>query len=183
MSFIVRAVAAFALLGTLGACASGASSEAMTPAGVVSVQASNAFASNVYVAPVEGGQSTNPLWTSEISGQDFGTALQSALADAGMYAPDGDYSLEARLVSVEQPMIGIALTVTTTVEYNLRDANGSIVFSETIATPYTAQFSEAFMAVTRLKLANEGSAEQNISEILSRLRQAGQRIGSVVQTS
>jgi len=42
----------------------------------------------------------------------------------------------------------------------------SIVFQKTIKSPYTATVSDAFVRVERLKLANEGSAKENIYKFL-----------------
>jgi len=45
----------------------------------------------------------------------------------------------------------------------------SVVFDETVITPYTATVDDAFAGVKRLRLANEGSAQKNIEEFLNKL--------------
>ena len=42
----------------------------------------------------------------------------------------------------------------------------SIVFQKTIKSPYTATIGDAFVGMTRLTLANEGSAKENIYKLL-----------------
>jgi len=180
---LVRTLAALLLVGSLGACASGAQSVNMVATGVQPVAANSALASSISIDSVVGGKNTNPLWTSQISNGDFEAALRDSLIAAGLYESIGDYKLEARLISVQQPLIGIALTVTTTVEYTLRRADGTQVFNETIVSPYTAQFSEAAIAMIRLRLANEGSARENISQVIDRLQTESLRLQSAPATS
>jgi hypothetical protein len=43
------------------------------------------------------------------------------------------------------------------------------VFARTIATPYTAKANDAFLAVERLKLANEGAIRTNIARLIEEL--------------
>lgn len=127
---------------------------------------------NLRVSEVEGGEKTNPLWTSEIDGADFRTALEKSLGNAGLLS-QGDkaaYSLRAKLVSIEQPVFGFSFTVTSTVEYSLvENAGGRVVWQEAVKEPFTAGVGDAFYGVTRLRLANEGSARANINTLLQRL--------------
>ena len=43
------------------------------------------------------------------------------------------------------------------------------MFDQTITEPYTANFSDAFLAVERLRLANEGAMRVNIGTFLKAL--------------
>ncbi len=56
--------------------------------------------------------------------------------------------------------------------YKVFDPSGQPLVLATIDTPYTADFSAAFVAAERLRLANEGSIRTNISQFLDKLRQA-----------
>lgn len=130
------------------------------------------LSNNLQVSNVEGGEKTNPLWTSEIDGADFRTALEKSLGNAGLLSQGGKaaYSLRAKLVSIEQPVFGFSFTVTSTVEYSLvENAGGRVVWQETVKEPFTAGVGDAFYGVTRLRLANEGSARANINTLLQRL--------------
>ncbi len=158
----------------LTGCASSAKIDGMTVA--ESQARANTYApalqENLQLSDVEGGQGTNPLWTSEIAGADFQTALQNSLNNAGLLskASAAPYSLHAKLVRVQQPLFGLDFKVTSDVEYSLIDnASGKEVFRETLSTPYTAGVGDAFVGTTRLRLANEGSARENIGALLKRL--------------
>jgi hypothetical protein len=70
------------------------------------------------------------------------------------------------LVSVDQPLVGFDMTVTTTVTYTLLDPAGNQVWSKSVSAPHTATVSDAFLGVERLRLANEGSAKENIRRAL-----------------
>ncbi len=124
------------------------------------------------LSDVKGGEETNPLWTSEIGNAEFTSALQQSLHQVNLLGSEEQtkYELTANLVSVDQPLLGLDLEVITYVEYQLTEkATGSIVFKKTINAPYTATVSDAFVAVERLRLANEGSARENINTLLKTL--------------
>ena len=67
-------------------------------------------------------------------------------------------------------MVGLDMTVTTTVQYILTDSgSGEVVLDKRVLTPYTATMGDAFVGTTRLRLANEGSARKNIEGLLDEL--------------
>ena len=45
------------------------------------------------------------------------------------------------------------------------------IYEEEFTPSYTARFSDSFLAVERLRLANEGSAKKNIEWLIVRLRE------------
>lgn len=138
-----------------------------------------ALRDNLQVADVEGGKKTNPMWTSQIDGADFRAALVQSLGKAGLLGQDDKaaYSLRTKLVSLDQPVFGFNFTVTSTVEYSLVEtASGRVVWQETVKEPFTAGVGDAFYGVTRLRLANEGSARANINTLLQRL--GGLKLGA-----
>jgi hypothetical protein len=74
------------------------------------------------------------------------------------------------MINLQQPMMGIDMTVTSRVRYRLtRLSDNAIVFEREITAPFTAAFSSSFYGVERLKLANEGSIRENISQFLAAL--------------
>lgn len=160
----------FSLL--LTGCASSAKIEGMT---VGESQARGEYSAdlkqNLQVSEVHGGEETNPLGASEIGGAEFQGALKQSLSNAGLLSQgDAPYSLRATLLRVDQPVFGLDFEVTSEVEYVLVDnASGQELFRETLRTPYTAGVGDAFIGVKRLRLANEGSARENISALLKRL--------------
>lgn len=161
----------------LQGCASGASMQGMT---YEKAAASVVMQGQVAVAPVKGGKDTNPMWVSQVSSEAFEGALKASLLKAGMLSQAGQapLTLEANLVSLKQPMFGLDMTVTATVAYQLKDANGKVLMLETIATPYTATVGDAFVAVKRLRLANEGAIRKNIETLIGKLEKLNlQQVG------
>jgi hypothetical protein len=127
----------------------------------------------IVVGTVDGGQSTNPLWTSEVGTEEFRGALIDSLRNYGLFAEGTSaprYILNAHLVGVEQPLIGINMTVKSTINYELVDASTyKALYGDSLQKAYTASSLDAFYGATRLKLANEGAIRQNIKEYIERL--------------
>jgi len=129
--------------------------------------------SNVAVRDVTGGKETNPMWVSNIGNSEFEQALEGSLRDAGLLAAGkqaGEYMLIAHLERVDQPMMGLDMTVTVTVVYSIVErSNGKEVLNRRIAMPYTATFGAAFSGVERLRVANEGAVRANITKLVDEL--------------
>jgi len=155
----------------LAGCATGAKKENMVFQGEKK-QYPQELNNNLAVDEVSGGQKTNPAWTSEIDNESFSGAVIDSLKSQGLYSDNGEYHLEVKMLKVDQPMFGLNLKVTTHVRYILTNKrNNKIVFDDTVIAPHTAGVSDAFAAVKRLRLANEGSAMKNIEGLLDKLSQ------------
>ena len=130
----------------------------------------------VAIRDVTGGKETNPMWVSNVGSSDFERALEDSLRSVGMLAANrqsGRYQLVAHLEKLEQPFLGFDMTVTAAVAYTLIErATGKTVWQKSIATPYTAKVGDAFVGTERLRLANEGSVRQNITQLIGELQQA-----------
>jgi hypothetical protein len=128
---------------------------------------------NVTVTSVTGGKGTNPLWTSEISSESYKEALMDSLMAVKLLSKDtnaADYDLRVEMLKVKQPLIGIDFSVTTIIEYWLtRTSDNKEVYHDVVEATYIAEFSDAFVAIERLKLANEGAGRLNITRIIDRL--------------
>lgn len=168
-----KTLAAIALAFALSACAAPARVDQMTvaspPAGAAVPD--TALHSAVQVGDVTGGHDTNPLWKSEVGNSEFKGALEGSLKAEGVSAdPRARYRLDANLVELDQPWIGLNLTVRSTVEYKLMEiATNSVAYDQRVTAEYTATVGDAFVAVERLRLANEGSIRKNISDFLKAL--------------
>ena len=150
-------------------CAAPAQFENMTYEGIIGTYDSE-LNGQIELAQVKGGSKTNPLWTSQISNEDFQRALEQSLVAQGLLSQNGRFTLKATLIEVAQPWIGVNLKVATKVNYVMIDeAINDVLLDEVIEADFTATFSDAFDAVTRLKIANEGSAKANIKRFLERL--------------
>ncbi|MDO8328902.1 MAG: hypothetical protein Q7T36_00330 [Fluviicoccus sp.] len=169
MKKTVAVIAFSAVLGTLQGCATPATTQGMTTTRTVVSQ--SPLANSISVTEVGGGKKTNPLWTSQISSEDFDAALKASLKAAGLLSSDkGRYTLTATLVALEQPMFGMDMTVTSHVMYTLTDtASGKKLLEETVVAPHTATVGDAFVAIKRLRLANEGSVRQNIDNLIAKI--------------
>ncbi|BES70125.1 hypothetical protein RE428_11430 [Marinobacter nanhaiticus D15-8W] len=166
----VRSTIILAALAYLSGCASGAKMENMVYDGPLK-QYDTHLADNMGLTKVSGGEETNPAWTSEIDDDAFSGALKESLTAQGLLSDNGRYQLEVVMVEVDQPMFGLDMAVTTHIKYILSDReNGNaVVMDETIAAQYTATLGDAFAAVKRLRLANEGSGKANITALLDKL--------------
>jgi len=117
---------------------------------------------------VGGGEETDPLWTSEVGTPEFRQALDQSLQASGLLAAtpeEARYRVDAQMLEVDQPLFGFSLTVTSTVDYTVTDmaeGAGKVFFSKKITKSHTATVGDAFVAVERLRLANEGSIRNNI---------------------
>jgi len=123
---------------------------------------------------VSGGKETNPMWTSQISSDAFAEALRDSIQKSGLFGSvtdgGGSYKLNAFLGKVDQPLFGLSMTVKMEVSYTLVDTrSGKTVWQKDIASQYTAHPSDAFVAVKRLRLANEGAARANIQQAIAEM--------------
>jgi hypothetical protein len=166
--FMVRA-AILSATALLSACAQPSRPSSMVATATSQPSAPSVMEDAIAIGQVAGGEETNPMWTSEISAESFRTALQQSLINYRLHSPNGPYQLNAVLMNVDQPLIGLDMTVTTTVAYALVDRSEKEVWSRTVTAPYTATMSDAFLGVERLRIANEGSAKENIRRALDAL--------------
>jgi len=127
---------------------------------------------SLMVVRVSGGEETNPLWTSQVSSTAFRGALERSLDASGLLGGSNSakHGIEATLRSLDQPLIGLDMTVNSNVSYAVRDLKTKEVwFEESIPASYTATMGDAFVGVTRLKLANEGSVRENIKAFIEEI--------------
>lgn len=165
---------AIVCMALVAGCASPARVDQMAASGQPAQRvAETPLRNNVAIRDVTGGQETNPLWKSNVGGNEFNLALEESLRNVGLLAPNrqaGRFTLTAHLQSVDQPMFGLDMTVTASVSYVIIErSTGKEIFQRTVAVPYTAKMSDAFVGVERLKLANEGAIRTNISQLIDEL--------------
>lgn len=158
---------AIVLATLLVGCATPSKPDAMVAVPVAPVHKS---ASDVSVA-VSGGKDTSKMGASQISDEAFSKALRDSIEKAGLFAkvsPSGArYKLTSFIGKVDQPTFGFSMTVKMEVSYTLIDSTtGKTLWTKSIASEHTAKPGEAFAGVTRLRLANEGAAQENIREAI-----------------
>ncbi|MBY0336640.1 MAG: hypothetical protein K2X11_08505 [Acetobacteraceae bacterium] len=160
-------------------CAAGANPGAMVPpvSGETIVSTGSRLRQAVAVGTISGGRETNPLWTSQVSDPAFAEALRQSLATHALLSVNNQaFRLDARLLELNQPFIGLDMEVTARVAYRLtRVSDGAVVFETEIRSPFTATFGSSLYAVERLRLGNEGAIRENIRQFLAQLVGAEQR--------
>lgn len=172
MKYVIIALAAF----SLAACASASNPGAMVPdvTNTTLIEEGSNLYEAVTVGEVDGGRETNPLWTSQVSSDDFAEALRQSFAAHAMLATDsGMYRLDAELAELQQPFAGFNMTVTSQVNYTLTNVEtGEVVYESSVEGEYTAAMGDALMGTERLRLANEGSIRTNIELMLAEIIEA-----------
>lgn len=172
MNITLRTLLLGLLLSLLIGCATGARKEGMTYSQSESQISSfdTLLAKQIEVTSVNGGGETNPLLVSEISNEDFLAALKGSLESHGLMSEDGRFDLEVNIVEVNKPMAGLDFTVSTNIDYVLVDSQlNRTLIEDNIVTKHTAKFSDAFLGVKRMRLANEGAAKNSIKSFIEHL--------------
>ncbi|MEJ1963864.1 MAG: hypothetical protein WDO56_20835 [Gammaproteobacteria bacterium] len=157
-----------ALAIVLSGCASPTKPDAMVAAPPASVHKS---ASDVSVS-VAGGKETSKTGASQISDEAFVQALRESIEKAGLFSKVSPgaarYRLTAFIGKVDQPSFGFSMTVKMEVSYTLTDTQSNkAVWTHNVASTHTTPAGEAFAGVTRLRLATEGAAKDNITEAIT----------------
>jgi len=161
-----------AIMLLLGACAAPAERSNMTLSQIQDLgqPADTSLIDGIAVGSVDGGQATSALGTSEVDNEDFQNVLMDSLRNQGLLAEGNAprYILYAHLLDVHQPLVGLNMTVTAKVNYELADAvNAQPTEETTVETEFTSPFGDAFGADERTRLANEGAIRENIREFLA----------------
>lgn len=164
-------IVALMLLTTLAGCASGANSSNMTASlqpNLAAAPGSNLYQS-VGIANVTGGQETNPMLMSQVADGEFKAALKNSLLQNNLHAIGPDkYILTAEIEALDQPFIGLDMSVTSKVHYKLtRVADKAVVYDKVVSETHTATVGDSPLGVERLRLANEGSVKKNISSFIA----------------
>jgi hypothetical protein len=177
-SFRLGSVAFTLLLGSLtllSGCATPARTDQMVASqpSVPRAPVPTALRESIGIRDVTGGRDTNPLWVSNVGSVEFERALEDSLRNAGLLAPvrgAARYQLSADLHKLDQPLMGLDMTVTATVDWHLVErATGRNILKRSIGTPYTAKMSDAFLGMERMKLANEGAIRRSIEVLIEEI--------------
>jgi len=80
-----------------------------------------------------------------------------------------DYVLQVAIISIEQPTFGGTLKVKMEAAWTLRRGDGTVVWQEAIQSMHLVTVGEEFVAATRLRVATEGAARENIKQGLAKI--------------
>lgn len=170
----IKLAASAAVLAVLAGCASPADPKAMVVAAPAPTAKSfpSPLQHAMCVRSVTGGEATNPLWASKVDDAAFKQALTTSIDTYGLSAGTGtcSYPIDANLLGLSQPSIGLDMTVTAHVNYKVYEPSGEPLLLSTLDTPFTATMGDAFIGTKRLQLANEGAIRTSISSFLDKLR-------------
>lgn len=154
----------------LAGCAAPANYEKMIVRPTSSTKLNPKLKGAVLVSSIIGGKKTNPMWTSQVDNESFGKALTASLDAYGYLANSSDqakYRLSAHLLELKQPFMGIDMDVRSVIKYTLVGPGASKDYR--IDAIGIGKFSDAFMAIERLKVANEKSIYENIGKFLQEI--------------
>jgi hypothetical protein len=125
---------------------------------------------------VSGGRETDPTTgLPQVSNEVFAEAVRSAIVSAHLFPEvvDGQsapYRLTVNLISLQQPLIGYRFTVTMEAGWELREVHADrTMWKKGVTSSYAATMGDAFVGATRLRLATEGAARENIRQALEQV--------------
>lgn len=116
----------------------------------------------------QGGSDTSAMGSSNISNSDFAKAIEESIIENKLFTQvihgeGSDYLLNVTIVSISKPSFGANFTVSMEAAWSLSDRKTQkVVMRESIKSSDTATMGEAFVGVTRLRLAVEGAAHENV---------------------
>jgi hypothetical protein len=151
----------------LAACAT---QQAMTVADSAVVASNPKYRNAVAVRSVTGGRLMNAATVMGVEDEPFKAALENSLAVNGYLAKSGTprFYVDAEIVNLDQPFIGLDFDVTAEVTYKVSGA--SAPSSYPIKTTARATFSDSPIGADRMRIANERVMQQNIKQFLLALR-------------
>lgn len=161
----------FATLTLLAGCCTTATHEGMTP---LTFETGSKHKKSVSV-DVMGGKELDELGRTQISDTELKKALTDSIMKSETFSQVingtvSDYLLMVSIFSTEQPVFGLSFTVKMEAGWTLKSViTGKTVWQEAIKSEHTATVGDAFVGATRLRLATEGAARNNISQGLSKI--------------
>lgn len=159
-------ITAVALAISLTGCASPANREAMVP------QMSGNTQTHPFSVRVQssGGSDTGAMDSTNISDADLKAAIEDAVVRNKVFKSvvqgnDGDYELSVRVTSLTKPLMGFSFTVEMEAAWSLvKLADRSVVMRKSVKSSGTATAGDSLVGVTRLRMAVEAAARENISQ-------------------
>ena len=156
---------AIAVAGLAG-CAAPAQKEAMATDAIASTKKLPYSVS----VDTRGGAETGAMDSSNVSNADLKAAIESSIAKTSLFkqvvqGKNGDYELVVTVTQMSKPSFGASFTVAMEAGWTLmKTSDKSIVMRKAVKSEHTATVSDAFVGMTRLRLAVEGAVRKNIAE-------------------
>jgi hypothetical protein len=160
----------FAVLSFVGpVLAACATQQAMTVDSGAIVNSNAKFRNAMAVRSVTGGQVMNAMTVMGVTNEPLKAALESSLAANGYLARTGTpkFYIDAEIVNLDEPVIGLDMDVTADVTYKVSGAGAAATYP--IKATARATFSDSPLGVDRVRIANERAMQQNIKQFLQAL--------------
>lgn len=148
----------------LSGCASPATKDAMTPHSIPDIHRHQ----KTIMIRTQGGNETGALDSSNISNNDFANAIEESIVKTRLFTEvihgnGSDYILNVTIANMSKPLFGTSFTVDIEAAWSLAEAvSKNVVMRKSIKSSFTATMGDAFVGVTRFRLALEGAARENI---------------------
>jgi hypothetical protein len=170
----IRYVLVFAAVIGLAGCASPPTREAMS----VSTPVARSYPYSVSVQ-TRGGAETSAMAGSNLSDDDLKGALEKSIVDTKLFravvqGKDGDYELAVAVTQMSRPVFGLSFTVELETAWSLtKMADKKVLMRKVVKSSQTASVGDAFVGVTRLRIAVEGAVRKNIEQGLQAIAELG----------
>lgn len=168
---------ALAGLVALGGCATPAKMDQMIPD---QFEASGAPSDSpvrqgIVIEKVGGGEAPDPMMDySAVGTKELEGALRQALSTFGYLSADNErapYRLQAFLVDMRRPGVGITMVATSLIRYKLtRARDAHVVYDDIVTASATKTGDDAFVGAVRHRMAIESAVRANIAKFLATLR-------------
>lgn len=105
-----------------------------------------------------------------VGNDDMKAAIEASIRNSGLFRSisatnGGDYDLSVFITRIERPSFGFHFTVGMEAGWTLtRAADKTILLRKAVTSTATATFSDAAAGATRIRLAVEGAARNNIAD-------------------
>ena len=95
---------------------------------------------------------------------DIKTAIETALTNAQLFVGDErNYRINVSVLSIKNPMMGLDLKSELRIKWQLIDlTQDKLVWEDFLSNDFTATLGDSFVAVTRMRMSNEGVIRENI---------------------
>lgn len=152
-------------------CSSPANRAAMTPQNMVVAK----HHPQTLLVRTSGGAETGAMDSANVADADLKAAIEDAVTQSKLFkgivqGSGGDYELSVSVTSLSKPLFGATFTVEMETAWSLqRTSDRSIVMRKSIQSTGTASMGDAFVGVTRLRMAVENATRDGISRGLKEI--------------
>lgn len=166
---LVALQAAILIVIGLAGCASPAGRESMSPQSFITKKQFNKTVSVL----VSGGSDTGAMESTNISDEEFKAAIEDAINKSKLFKldtnnPNSDFDLQVNISSLSKPSFGLTFEVSMEAGWILsKKSDKSILMKKSIKSTGKATAGDSIIAVTRIRMAVERAAQDNISQGLS----------------